>query len=52
MGGAIVMIVLLVVVLPVTILISGALLAGILGGLLKKDVDTVYEGSELLDLGD
>ena len=42
------MILLLVVVMPVGILMSGALAAALLGGFLKKDVDNAHEGSELL----
>ena len=48
MIGAVLMILLLVVVMPVGILMSGALAAALLGGLLKKDVDNAHEGSELL----
>ena len=48
MIGAVLMILLLVVVMPVGILMSGALAAALLGGLLKKDVDSAHEGSELL----
>ena len=52
MGGAVVMIILLVVVMPVGILLSGAVVAALLGGLLKRDVDTTHRGSELLDLSE
>ena len=52
MLGAVVMILLLVVVMPVGILMSGALAAALLGGLLKKDVDNTHAGSELLDLSE
>ena len=48
MVGAVLMILLLVVVIPVGILMSGALAAALLGGFLKKDVDNAHEGSELL----
>ena len=48
MIGAGLMILLLVVVMPVGILMSGALAAALLGGFLKKDVDNAHEGSELL----
>ena len=48
MIGAVLMILLLVVVMPVGILMSGALAAALLGGFLKKDVDNAHEGSELL----
>ena len=43
---------LLVVIMPIVILISGAVAAAFLGGLLKRDVDATHEGSELLDLSD
>ena len=46
MIGAVLMILLLVVVMPVGILMSGALAAALLGGFLKKDVDNAHEGSE------
>ena len=46
------MVILLVVVVPVGILFSGAVAAALLGGLLKRDVDDTYQGSELLDLSE
>ena len=46
------MILLLVVVMPVGILMSGALAAALLGGILKKDADTTHDGSELLALSE
>ena len=52
MLGAVLMILLLVVVMPVGILLSGAVVAALLGGLLKRDVDDTYKGSELLDLSE
>jgi len=52
MIGAVLMILLLVVVMPVGILMTGALAAALLGGVLKKDVDTAQEGSELLELSE
>ena len=39
MLGAIIMIIILVVVIPVAVLISGAIGASLIGGLLKKNVD-------------
>jgi hypothetical protein len=51
-GGAVVMIILLVVVMPVGILLSGAVVAAVLGGMLKRDVDDTHRGSELLDLSE
>ena len=52
MIGAVLMILLLVVVMPVGILMSGALAAALLGGILKKDVDAAHDGSELLALSE
>ncbi len=46
------MIVVLVVVMPVGILMSGAVGAALLGRLLKTDVDTAHEGSELLGVSE
>ena len=46
------MVILLVVVMPVGILLSGAAVAALLGGLLKRDVDDTYQGSELFDLSE
>jgi hypothetical protein len=46
------MIVLLVVVMPVGILLSGAVVAALLGGLLKRGADDTHQGSELLDLSE
>ena len=40
------MIILLVVVMPVAILLSGALAAALIGGLVKKDVDKTHKESE------
>ena len=52
MIGAVFMILLLVVILPVGIIMSGAMLAAVLGGLLKREVDTAHVGSELLELSE
>ena len=52
MLGAVLMIILLVVVIPVGILVSGAVVASLLGGLLKRDVDAAHEGSELLEVSE
>ena len=46
------MIVVLVVVMPVGILMSGALGAFALGNLRKRDADARYEGSELLEVSE
>ena len=50
MIGAIIIAVLLLVVIPVSVLMSGALGAAILGFFTKAAVDANHEGSELLDL--
>ena len=50
MAGTIVIIVLLVVVFPVAVLMSGAVGAAIIGFFLKKDRDDAYEGTEYLAL--
>lgn len=42
-------IVVLVVAIPVGVLMSGAVAAAILGGLVKADVDHSHAGSELLE---
>ncbi len=52
MGGAVIMIILLGVVMPIAILMSGALAAAVIGGLVKKDVDKSHEESELLELSE
>ena len=52
MLGAVLMVILLVVVMPVGILVSGAVVASLLGGLLKRDVDVAHEGSELLEVSE
>ena len=46
---AIILVVLLVVI-PVGVLMSGGAAAGILGWFLKDDIEEQYEGSELLEL--
>ncbi len=52
MLGAVLMVILLVIVMPVGILVGGAVVASLLGGLLKSDVDSSYEGSELLEVSE
>jgi hypothetical protein len=49
-GGTVVIIVLLVLVVPVSIIMSGLVVSGLLGSVLKRDVDLSHEGSELLAL--
>ncbi|HKY13979.1 MAG TPA: hypothetical protein VJM33_03570 [Microthrixaceae bacterium] len=50
MVGAVIIVVLLVVVVPVGIIISGGILAGIVGTFLKIDGEKTHAGSELIDL--
>lgn len=49
MAGAIIIIVVCAVAIPVGVLISGGVGAAILGSVLKVDADKSAEGSELLD---
>jgi len=49
MFGPIAIVIVLVVALPVAVLMSGAVGAALLGGVLKSDVDRSHEGSELLE---
>ena len=46
------MIIVLVIIIPVTVLISGAVGAAMLGRVLKYGVDADYEGSELLEVSE
>jgi hypothetical protein len=48
--GAVIIIVLLVVVVPVATMMSGVVVAAILGFSLKDTVERDHEGSELVDL--
>ena len=50
MTGAILMAIVLVVVIPVAVCMSGAALAALLGWALKEDADARNAGSELIDL--
>jgi hypothetical protein len=49
MSGAIIIIIVLVVAIPVTVLISGGIASALLGYFLKEEVDTAHAGSELID---
>lgn len=51
MAGA-VLIVLALVLIPLAVMMSGAVAAGILGEVLARDGDKRYEGNELVDLDD
>ena len=48
MYGAFTIVLVLVVILPVAVLVSGAIGAAILGSLVKREVDIEHEGSELI----
>ena len=50
MIGPILTVIAIVIVVPVSVLMSGALASAILGWFLKDDAETRYEGSELIDL--
>lgn len=50
MIGPILTVVAIVIVVPVSVLMSGALASAILGWFLKDDAEQRYEGSELIDL--
>ncbi|MBT6064582.1 MAG: hypothetical protein HOG52_07295 [Actinobacteria bacterium] len=52
MAGVVVMIIVLVIVIPVGVLVSGAAGAAFLGRLLKRDVDSAHEDSELLEVSE
>ena len=50
MLGAVLMIAVLVVVLPILVMMSGAVVAAALGWSLKEDAEATHEGSELIAL--
>lgn len=50
MIGVAIIVVVLLVVIPVGVLMSGAFGAGIIGHFLRSDADASHEGSELIDL--
>lgn len=49
MIGVVIIVAVLVVAIPVGVLMSGGVAAGVLGFFLKDDVDRSHEGSELLE---
>lgn len=49
MLGALILVFILVVLVPVGIAIGGAVLAAVTGGLLHKDNEARHAGSELID---
>lgn len=50
MIGALILAIVIVVVLPVAFLMSGAMASVLMGRLLRTDAEHRYEGSELLHL--
>ena len=50
MAGVVIIVVVLVVVLPIAFIVSGLLVAVILGSALKANGEATHEGSELIDL--
>lgn len=50
MPGALVIAVILLVVIPVAVILTGAVVAAILGWSLKDNAEATHEGSELIDL--
>ena len=48
--GAAIIAVVLVIVIPVSVLMSGSIGAMIIGHFLRDDADRTHEGSELVDL--
>jgi hypothetical protein len=50
MLSALAVIALIVVVIPVGVLMTGAVIAAVLGGTLRSDAAARHEGSELLEI--
>ena len=50
MAGTVVIIIILAVIVPSAIIMTGLLFSGILGQILQRDVDKEHEGSELFEL--
>lgn len=50
MPGALVIAVIILVVIPVAVILTGAAVAAILGWSLKDNAEATHEGSELIDL--
>lgn len=50
MLGAAILVVVLLVVIPVGVLMSGALGAAVIGFFVREEADARHEGSELIDL--
>lgn len=50
MLGPIVIVVVLIVAIPVSVMMTGAVVAGLLGWALKENGAATHEGSELLEI--
>ncbi len=50
MAGTVVIIIILAVIVPIAIIMTGLLFSGILGQILQRDVDKEHGGSELFEL--
>ena len=50
MGGAIAVVIALVIVIPIAVIMTGGILAAVIGTLLKLNGEKTHEGSELLEL--
>ncbi|HEX4868393.1 MAG TPA: hypothetical protein VFV32_12345 [Acidimicrobiales bacterium] len=50
MPGPIIILVVLLVAIPVGVVMTGAVVAGILGWVLRDNGDATHEGSELIEL--
>jgi hypothetical protein len=50
MAGGILLAVIIIVVIPVAVIMTGAVVASILGWSLKDNGEATHEGSELIDL--
>ncbi len=50
MPGALVIAIIILVVIPVSVILTGALVAALLGWSLKENGEATHEGSELIDL--
>ncbi len=51
MLGALILAFVILVFIPVSICMTGGVVAGLLGWAAKKDAEERHEGSELIDLG-
>lgn len=50
MPGPIIIVLILVIAIPVSVAMTGAVVAGILGWALKDNGEATHEGSELIEL--